>query len=99
MSDILERLAKSSMRDWKDALHRRYWDAAAEISRLRTQVSTLQARVEAGDRLRESCKYIKLQLDVALPNTVFPVFEESLATYDALKTAATIGPQASSTKG
>jgi hypothetical protein len=51
---------------------------AIELERLRTQVSTLQARVDAADKLADSLQ------GSALPGRILT----ALAAYDALKTEA-----------
>ena len=61
-----------------------------ELTQLRTQVSTLQARVDAGDRLRNEVDSFRVGLDGKGPafDAIKYYLQEATAAYDALKTAA-----------
>lgn len=56
-----------------------------QVVGLRNQVSTLQARVDAGDRLRD--EVVKVRDYYTHPCVTFPKLYAEIAAYDALKTA------------
>lgn len=58
----------------------------AELSRLRAQVSTLQARADAGDRLRDRFHELMRKY---LEEPILEKMDDAIATYDATKSEVT----------